>query len=260
MKKFLCIGLLAFCFQGLYSNSMVWGKTGHRVTGQVAEHHLSKKARRAIANLLDGHSLAFVSTFADEIKSDRTYSSYSPWHYVNFPLDNTYENSEKSEFGDIVLGTETCIRILKDPSSSKEEKIFHLKLLVHFIGDMHQPMHVGRSEDRGGNDIQLQWFNQGTNLHRVWDSNLIDSYGMSFDELGKELIRSHSRKEVKALMRGNVRDWVEETHQITKVVYESVNKGEKLSYGYSYRFNETVFTQLHKGGVRLAFLLNSIFD
>ena len=260
MKGVFSFLLIVFCSHVLYSNSMIWGKTGHRVTGHIAEYHLNKKAKRAIAQLLDGHSLAFVSTYADEIKSDRSFSSYSPWHYVNYPLDSTYEASEKSEYGDIVKGTETCIRILKDPRSSKEEKIFHLKLLVHFLGDLHQPLHVGRSEDKGGNDIQLQWFNQGTNLHRVWDSNLIDSYGMSFDELGKELIRSHSRKEVKALMKGNVREWVEETHQITKVVYASVNKGEKLRYEYSYRFNDTVFEQLHKGGVRLAYVLNTIFD
>lgn len=260
MKKVFFSLLIVFCSQVAYSNSMIWGKTGHRVTGHIAEYHLSKKAKRAITKLLNGHSLAFVSTYADEIKSDRSYSSYSPWHYVNYPLDSTYEASEKSEFGDIVKGTEICINVLKDPNSSREEKIFHLKLLVHFLGDLHQPMHVGRSEDRGGNDIQLQWFNQGTNLHRVWDSNLIDSYGMSYDELGKELIRSHSKREIKALMKGDVREWVEETHQITKVVYASVNKGEKLQYEYSYRFNDTVFEQLHKGGVRLAYLLNSIYD
>jgi hypothetical protein len=242
------------------ANSMVWGKTGHRVTGHVAEHHLSRKAKRAISELLEGHSLAFVSTYADEIKSDRSYSKFSPWHYVNYPLDSTYEAAEKSEFGDIVQGTETCIAVLKDPNSTREDKIFYLKMLVHFIGDLHQPMHVGRSEDRGGNDIQLQWFNQGTNLHRVWDSNLIDSYGMSYEELGNELIRSYKRSQVKALMQGQVLDWVEETHQITKVVYGSVKKGEKLRYEYSYQFNATVFDQLHKGGVRLAYLLNQIFD
>ena len=256
---FFCLTFL-LATQFALANSMVWGKTGHRVTGHVAEHHLSRKAKKAISNLLDGHSLAFVSTYADEIKSDRSYSKYSPWHYVNYPLDSTYEASGKSEFGDIVRGTETCIAVLKDPNSSRADKVFYLKMLVHFIGDLHQPMHVGQAEDRGGNDIQLQWFNEGTNLHRVWDSNIIDSYGMSHEELGNELIRSHNKRQVKALMQGQVRDWVEETHQITKVVYASVNKGEKLRYEYSYRFNATVFDQLHKGGVRLAFILNEIFD
>lgn len=258
-KRFFWIGILFLSFQMAAANSIVWGKTGHRVTGHVAEYHLSKKAKKALSKLLGGHSLAFVSTYADEIKSDRSYSSYSPWHYVNYPLDVGYADSEKSEFGDIVRGSETCIKVLKDPNSTREDKIFHLKMLVHFIGDLHQPMHVGRSDDRGGNDIQLQWFNEGTNLHRVWDTNLIESYGMSYEELGNELIRSHKRKEVKALMQGSVLDWVEETHEITKVVYASVNKGEKLRYAYSYRFNDTVFDQLHRGGVRLAYLLNSIY-
>ncbi len=70
-----------------------WGRKGHRVTGHIAEKHLSRKAKKAIRELLDGHSLAFVSTYADEIKSDRSYSKYTPWHYVNYPLENTYKVS-----------------------------------------------------------------------------------------------------------------------------------------------------------------------
>lgn len=245
-----------------------WGQTGHRITGAIAEKYLSRKARRAISVLLDGQSLAAVSTFADEIKSDRSYSKYSSWHYVNYPLDSSYANSPKSEYGDIVRGSEYCLEVLRNPSSSKEDKAFHLKLLIHFIGDLHQPMHAGRSEDRGGNDIQLQWFGKGTNLHRVWDSDMLQSYGMSYRELADELTREKSTREGRkadkeareAAMRGSILDWVEESHGYAKEVYASVEVGQKLRYEYNYQYKDLMLERLQVAGWRMAYLLNKTFD
>ncbi|MBT8237265.1 MAG: S1/P1 nuclease [Croceitalea sp.] len=256
--RFLLILFLAL--PTICSANAIWGKTGHRVTGQIAEKHLTRKAKKAINKLLDGHSLAFVSTYADEIKSDRAYSSYSPWHYVNYALGTRYQDASKSEFGDIVMAIETCTNVLKNPNSSQEDKIFHLKLLVHFIGDLHQPMHAGRSADKGGNDIQLQWFDQGTNLHRVWDSNLIDYYNMGYVELANELDRSIDKKERKQLQQGDVYDWLDESHEFAATIYSSVEVGEKLGYSYAYEYNGLVFSQLQKGGFRLAKVLNDIFS
>ncbi len=256
MRKWVfLLVLLPIVCQG----NTVWGRKGHRVTGYLAEKHLTRKAKKAINELLEGHSLAFVSTYADEIKSDRRYSKYTPWHYVNYPLEATYATSKKSEFGDIVVAIEKCKAVLKDTQSSREDKVFHLKLLVHFLGDLHQPMHAGREEDRGGNDIQVQWFNEGSNLHKVWDTNMLESYGMSFYELGDELDRSTSRKMQKHLQQGTVEEWLEESHVLTREIYRSVAVGEKLRYAYSYKYNPVVFECLRKGGFRLAKVLNDIF-
>jgi hypothetical protein len=235
-----------------------WGQNGHRVTGKIAENHLTKKAKRNIDKLLKGKSLAFVSTYADEIKSDRKYNNYSVWHYVNMQLDENYEASEKNTEGDLVTGIETCIKILKDEKSSEDEKAFHLKMLVHLIGDLHQPMHIGKKEDKGGNDIQVQWFGQGTNLHSVWDTKLIEDFNMSYLELAENADQL-SKGQIQSLQKGTVIDWVNEVHKITNDVYSSVNSGEKLSYRYSYLYLETVRTQLQTGGIRLAKVLNDIF-
>lgn len=240
-------------------NAVFWGKNGHRATGKIAEEHLSRKTKKCINKLLNGQSLAFVSTYADEIKSDRTYSKYYPWHYVNMGLDETYEEAEKNPKGDLVTGIATCISVLKDDKSTDEEKVFHLKLLVHFIGDLHQPLHIGRSEDKGGNSIQLQWFGRGTNLHRVWDENMIDDWEMSYIELA-ENADDLSNKQIEAIEKGSVIDWVNEVHKITAEVYKSAKKGENLRYRYSYDHFGTVRTQLQKGGIRLAKVLNDIFD
>ena len=241
-----------------FANDMYWSKTGHRVVGEVAEQHLSRKAKRAISDLLEGESLAAVANFGDEIKADRAYSKFSAWHYVNIPFDKTYDEIEPNKYGDLVQGINTCIDIIKDENSSREDKIFYLKFLVHLVGDLHQPMHVGRFEDKGGNDIQLQWFGKGTNLHRVWDSNMITDNGMSFTELANEYPEM-SKQQIKFLQSGNLLDWVEESHQLAKKVYESVEPGQKLGYRYSYDWWDTVADQLRKGGVRLAAILNETF-
>ncbi|PQJ22898.1 S1/P1 nuclease [Tenacibaculum sp. SG-28] len=243
----------------LFSIDLDWGATGHRVTGKIAEKHLTNKAKKKIEKLLAGESLAFVSTFADEIKADKKYKMYSVWHYVNMALDETYEGSVKNPTGDIVTGISNCINVLKDENSDAEKKRFHLKMLVHLMGDLHQPMHIGQREDKGGNTIQVQWHGKGSNLHRVWDSNIINEWGMSYVELSNNAKRL-SASQVKEIQKGNVLEWMRDTHELTKEVYASAKKGDNLRYGYSYKFLPIVREQLQKGGLRLAKLLNEIFS
>ena len=256
MKKTLFLLLL---FPVLVFGNAIWGKTGHRVTGQIAQNYLTGKAKRALNDLLDGHSLAFVSTFADDIKADRSYSKYTAWHYVNYPLGMDYVDSEKSEYGDIMTAIEECIQKVKDENNTREDRVFHLKLLIHMIGDLHQPMHASRAEDKGGNDIQVQWFGEGSNLHRVWDKNLIESYGMTYSELADEL-SDVDKKKRKAIQGGTIYDWVDESHAICAELYDSVEIGDKLGYRYSYDYNDLLFQQLQMGGLRLAKVLNDLFD
>ncbi|TVZ15092.1 S1/P1 nuclease [Maribacter sp. MAR_2009_72] len=258
MKNIVVLVLCMLMYPNTRANDMIWSKTGHRVVGEIAEKHLNRKAKRAIEKLLDGKSLAAVSNFADEIKADRAFSKFSAWHYVNIPFGKTYDQIEPSQYGDLVQGVNTCIQIIQDENSSKEDKAFYLKFLIHLIGDLHQPMHVGRFEDKGGNDIQLQWFGDGTNLHRVWDSNMIEDNGMSFTELAMEYPKL-SKEELNNLQNGTLLDWVEESHQLADKVYASVETGEKLGYRYSYDWWTSVTSQLQKGGVRLATVLNDVF-
>ncbi len=256
--RFLVFFLVCFSIQLSFGADFFWGKTGHRVTGEIASQHLTNRARKAIFKLLDGQSLAIVSTYADEIKSDRQYKKYSPWHYVNFSFDKKYGEEQPNEHGDLVKGIEKCVAVLKDPKAAKKDKAFYLKMLVHFIGDLHQPLHVGRGEDKGGNTIQVRWFNKGSNLHKVWDSEMIDSYGMSYTELANNKAVL-SKEEIRKIERGSVLDWVNESQNLAKEVYKTANVGEKLRYRYSYVNFPIVREQLQKGGIRLAKVLNEIF-
>ncbi len=251
--------LLFLVSQITLANPPVWGKTGHRVVGEVAEMHLNRRAKKMIKRILDGKSLASVANFADDIKSDTLFNKYYPWHYVNYGAEEKYGDAQPSQDGDIVVAIRTCMEKVKNPLTSASEKEFFLKMLVHFIGDLHQPLHAGWEENRGGNDIQIQWFGQGSNLHRLWDTNLIDHNGMSYTELADNM-PCLSRKERLELQKGNVLDWVEESHVLANQLYASVENGEKLGYKYSYKFWYTVEDQLLKGGVRLAAVLNTLFD
>lgn len=202
--------------------------------------------------------MAEASTFADEIKSDNAYRRFSPWHYVNLPPDKKYDEVEASRQGDIVQGIEHCISVLRDRRASRADQAFYLRLLIHFIGDLHQPLHVGRLEDKGGNDLQVRWFDQGSNLHRVWDSNLIDSYGMSYKELSDNL-PEWPKWRVRRAQQGSLLSWVGESQDLVNRVYASTERGEKLSHAYRYEWWNSLEEQLLVAGLRLAAVLNSIY-
>ena len=174
------------------------------------------------------------------------------------PLDGNYITSEKNPKGDLVTGINFCIKTLKDQSSSLQDKKFYLKMLVHLVGDLHMPLHIGRKEDKGGNTVKLQWFNKETNLHRVWDEEMIDTWGMSYVELADNR-KVLTKKEIKTIQKGTIINWLQDTHNLTGKIYNSVTNGENLRYRYSYDFFPTVRTQLQKGGIRLAKILNDIF-
>ncbi|GEQ86861.1 endonuclease [Patiriisocius marinistellae] len=259
MKSYLLLfSALIISFNTVIANND-WGRTGHRVTGKVAAEHLSKKAEKAISQLLNGESLAFVSTYADEIRSDNAYKSYAPWHYVSFPFGARYETSPKNEKGDIIQGIDSCIKVLKDKTSSKEEKAFNLRMLVHFIGDLHMPLHVGLNEDKGGNDFQVRWFGDGTNLHTVWDTKMIESYEMTYTELADNK-QKLSKQQILDWQQGSINDWMYESRALCEDIYANTEIGEKLGYRYMYKYVNVARKQLHKGGLRLAKVLNEIFE
>ncbi|PKD19314.1 S1/P1 Nuclease [Salegentibacter salinarum] len=259
MKKLLLFALVVLIGNTGFSNDNDWGKTGHRATGEIAENYLNKKAKKAIDKILNGQGLAFVANYADDIKSDPDFRQYGPWHYVNLAEGQTqYDTETANPKGDLYQAILKCKEVLKDENASKEDRQFYLKMLVHFVGDLHQPFHVGRASDKGGNDVQVRWYNQGSNIHRVWDSQMIDSYQMSYTELAANT-KQLSRAQIKAIEDGEVIDWVYESGAMANELYDSVETGEKLGYEYMYHHLPTVLEQLQKGGIRLAKILNEIY-
>ena len=240
------------------SSTLNWGSTAHRAMSEVASLYLTENTANKINEILDGETIVTVSTYADDIKSDSRYDKYYNWHFINMELDEDYEDTVPSEKGDLFIAINTCLDILESDSSTDSEKSFYLKLLIHFIGDLHQPMHIGRYEDRGGNRINVKWFGRNSNLHRVWDSDMINGYNMSYSELAKHL-PSPKKLEIE-FERDDLIDWVNEVHSYTRKIYNDVSVNDNLGYEYQYENFQTVRDLLLIGGLRLASVLNYLFD
>jgi hypothetical protein len=254
INTFSIISLIYF----LLFSSMDWGRMGHHVIGEIAQKHLTPKAQKEINGLLDGFSLASVSNYADEIKSNPKYKAFQPWHYINLPINIPYVRSKRNSKGDVVMAIKKCTIKVKDPDEPKSVRAFYLKLLVHFIGDLHQPMHVGRQEDRGGNNIQLLWLGRTSNLHRLWDSHLIDHYHKSSAEWVKEL--SDLQPEImEEIQQQPLEQWVLQSQDLAKIIYKNTPPNSSLGDDYHHRYLSFVKMQLLKGGLRLAAHLNKIF-
>ena len=244
-------------------SSLNWGSTGHRVIAEVATNYLTDNARFKINKILNGETLVNASTFADDIKSDSRYDKYYDWHFLNMELDDEYEEIIPSDKGDVYLAINQCIDIIESDSASDSDKSFYLKLLVHFVGDLHQPLHIGRYEDRGANRIYVKWFGRNSNLHRVWDSEMINSHNMSYSELALNLPNPDFlilTEKAKDFERNDILNWVDEIHEYTNKIYRDVSIDDKLGYEYQYKNFGTVKDLLLIGGIRLSKILNYLFD
>lgn len=252
MKRFVIVLVFAVIFTNAYS----WGPTGHRVTGFIAEKYLNKKAQREIERILNGQSLAMASTWMDEIRSDSIYDYTSDWHWVTIPDGMTYEATDKNKKGDVIQTIERIIIELKSRKLTPNQEAENLKILVHLVGDIHQPLHVGRGTDRGGNNVKIMWFRADSNLHRVWDSDMIDDTRLSYTELAESLDEP-TELQLQQWKKSTVRDWARESVQLRDYVYGY--KNEKLGYEYSYRNFHHVRHRLLQAGVRLGLILNEIY-
>jgi hypothetical protein len=236
--------------------SFGWGPTGHRATGLVAEKHLTKKAKKALALILQGQSLAMASTWMDDIRSDSTFDYMADWHWVTIQNGETYDKSVKNPNGDIIQTLERVIQELKSGKLNAAEEAQRIKILIHLVGDLHQPLHVGGGSDRGGNDVRVTWFRTESNLHRVWDSDMIDDTRLSFTELAESL-QMPDAAAVQKMQSTNIRDWANESMGYRSQVY-AYGDG-RLGYEYSYKNFPLVRTRILESGVRLAGLLNEIY-
>ncbi|MBN8578601.1 MAG: S1/P1 nuclease [Cytophagales bacterium] len=252
MKKVVLIVVLI----GVGVKSFSWGVTGHRATGLIAERHLTKVAKQKLAQLLDGESLAMVSTWMDEIRSDSTYNYATDWHWTTIPDGGKYADVASNPDGKVVLMLEKIVSGLKSGKLDRKKEQEYVKMLVHMVGDMHQPLHVGRPGDRGGNDIKVKWFRADTNLHSVWDSEMINDTRLSYTELADALGKPDAATQ-KKWTTGSVREWAEESTTYRTQVYDIGNGN--LSYAYSYKYFPIAKQRMLQAGVRIASLLNAIY-
>lgn len=253
---FLCCYLP---FQG-----MAWGLLGHRIVGEIADRHLSKKARKGIAGILGNESPAITSNWGDFIKSDSNYNYLSTWHYINIKSGMSQQEVVSYLEADTAINAYTRINFLAEQlknnkSLPQTDKVLYLRMLIHLVGDAHQPMHVGRPEDLGGNKVRVLWFNESYNLHQLWDDVLVSSQKLSYTEYATA-INYVTKDQRNILQQQPVSFWFYDSYQIAEKIYADVKtKEDKLGYAYNFKYKSILEEQLLKGGVHLAGMLNDIF-
>ena len=248
---------MAIAFTTISSTPVFWGQIGHRTIGHIADSMLTKKAQKQVKRVLGHETLAEVSTWMDEIRSDRSYFYANTWHYCTIPDGMTYEEAPTQKGGDVVWALEKIIKELKVGNLPPEKEAMNLKFLVHLVGDIHQPLHVGNGKDRGGNSVRVKWFNDRTNLHSVWDTKMIDGKQFSYTEFAN-WINHPSDAEVKSWQAASVRDWAMESMSYRDQVYE-LPVDSTLRYGYSFKNFDIVKQRVLQAGVRLAGVINEIY-
>lgn len=232
-----------------------WSAAGHRVVARIADAHLTPKAKAAVAELLNGPSMVEVAPWMDRARKEPKYRFTTTWHWVTIPDGLTYDQIDHKPEGDIVEAIGRMVATLKSDTASTNSKAFAVRCLVHMVGDLHQPLHVGNGLDKGGNDFQVRWKGRGTNLHHVWDDELIKARQPDEAALADQL-RAVTKRQKRAWQRGSPMDWAHECMAFRTVIYPD-RPGVELGADYVEAHWTVVTGQLQKAGVRLAWLLNS---
>ena len=238
--------------------ALAWGQNGHRVTGAVADRHLSPKARAAVKEILGTESLAEASTWPDFMRSapDPFWQKHSvPWHYVTIPVGKGYSGAPPE--GDATTALTHFSGVLTNPKESLADRQAALRFVIHIVGDLSQPLHVGREGDRGGNDVKVSFFGDPTNLHTVWDTLLIENQNLSYSEWTDWLLAAATPQQMRDWSSPDPQQWIADSIAVRETLYPAE---PDLRYAYAFQQNDTLRRQLAKGGFRLASYLNALFD
>ena len=248
---------LSLSFLNVYG----WGQKGHDVTAYIAEKHLTPTTLQKVTELLDGKSMVYWANWLDNASHTPQYEYTKTWHYKNIDDGIDFADAPLHQKGDIVRAINEQVVILQNENASKEDKQLALKILEHLMGDIHQPMHMGHASDLGGNRWTVSYFGRDTNLHSVWDSTVPEAaHKWTYTEWNDQINRPTQDDIFAITLNGTPERWGEETFNICKQVYATTPEGTKISYDYVSYWTPVIENQFLKGGLRLADVLNSIYD
>ena len=250
--------LAFFC---AWSSALGWGPEGHDLVARIAEAQLSAEARARVAAILGpGSTMVSVSSWADQIR--RLRPETGPWHYVDIPIDKPgLDMARDCPNGNCVIEALAKMRAkLRDPATPAAERREALMFVIHFIGDMHQPLHCSDNHDRGGNDVHIVFQDRPGNLHGLWDSGLLARMGRE-NELFPKLSAASARSR-KKFAKGKVSDWAQQSHKLAQqMVYGRLPKAApgapvEITADYERRADRVIEIQIERAGARLAAVLN----
>ena len=237
-----------------------WGQEGHRIIAKIAYDHLTKKAKKQVDSVLGTRGIIYWANWPDEIKSDTIYpqSIKTGWHYQDFAgglSDSIVADAlihYPAEGGNLFRALDSLTAI--------EDKNEHtMRFIIHLSGDRYCPMHMAHMDDKGGNAVKMKWFSNHTNLHSVWDTKLIDSQGYSYTEYA-QMIEDMYGAERTQIEQASDRELLLQTYHLTEEIYAYQQTWDGNTYHYIYRWHQACERQLYIAGIRLAQLLNRIYQ
>ena len=257
MRRLIIVAVVAGCLP-----TFAWGPEGHSLVARIADAQLTPAARGRVAAILGPDTtMASIASWADQVRGSR--DATAPWHYVDIPIDQAHLNMVRDcPKGDCVLGKiEDFRKALNDPSIAPAQRREDLMFLIHFVGDMHQPLHCSDNKDKGGNGVRVEFFGRQTNLHSVWDSGLLGRIGTEDQLFGP--LSTESARRARKWSKGTVEDWAEEAHKAAqKMVYGRLPKVAAgapvpIDAAYEKKADPLIREQIEKAGARLAAVLNA---
>ncbi len=250
MKKLFILFLFSIL---LPASTYAWGSKGHKIVAAIAKQCLTKQVADSVQQFLGLMSFEEASVWMDEVRGDNSYDYLKPWHYVNVEKDKTYVKTKDAE---VINQIEIYIDLLKQKGVRDKEQIkFALKVIFHLIGDLHQPLHCGYKADKGGNEIQVDYVGKGTNLHKVWDTEIIEDANITLNDCLK-LANTLSAEEKKKIQTTSVEAWMNESRTLLPEVY---NFDKKIKQDYVDKNKPVIEKQLVRAGIRLAMVLHQTF-
>lgn len=232
-----------------------WGKTGHQIVATLGCDLLQEETKEIVKQYLDDVSIPNAGTWMDDIRDDHSYDYTKEWHYINLGKNESYHPTDKAN---VVNELEKAINNLKNREHlTKEEIKFNLLVVFHLSGDIAQPLHAGYPEDFGGNKIKVSYLGKPSNLHKVWDSEIIQSEKITDAECKKMITALHLSVE-KEEQNIQPSAWMEQGRNYMKDIYDYQNA--TITQSYVDKNKVTIEKQIAYASVRLAATLESIFS
>jgi len=238
---------------------LAWGHEGHQIIALIAEHYMTDSAKAKATALLDGSGIDVIASWADDYRRD--HRETAPWHYIDCPLaEPKIDMARDCQHGDCVVAkTEEFLNTLRDPATTQAAKAEALKFVVHFVGDLHQPLHDEDNSDKGGNTRYVVFERHPDNLHWVWDTGLLEHINRDPAALAAELESRITPQDQAEWQKGSIEDWVMEGHRLAQTIaYGDLSNDNPapITPEYERQAEPVIELQLEKAGVRLAHLLN----
>ncbi|MGH7930729.1 MAG: S1/P1 nuclease [Candidatus Binatia bacterium] len=237
-----------------------WGDKGHRIVAIIADAHLAEQSQEEIRKLLPPETtLADAAVWPDE--EGRRITDFDRLHYISIPDDaNGYDQERDCKARNcMVEALNWFISVVGDTKVPINVRRLALRFVVHLVGDMHQPLHAGRREDRNGTDIAVSYRGQTNNLHQFWDINLIEMVEGSTYKVATMLGGSLSTEERASWQSGNPNTWTDESFKLSRSYAYNLGESTELSDDYVAVALSIVRRRLVQAGVRLSWLLDNAF-